>query len=374
MISKATVVFGGPAAEHDISILTGLQGERVLSGAGVAVQPVYWSRNDQWFLVPAGLEARDFTEGDGVPSGSKKLELRIGAKKGSGFYLEGGLGGGKLLETGPVLSCFHGGAGESGGAQALFELLGIKATGGTVAAAALGMDKLAFGGVMEAAGVPSLTRTLLSSASGRRSTAPTSSSRGSAAPPSASRWSRTGRPRSRCSPRRRTCARARSSSRTGRTSSTSTLGPHGADAGRLPDREAAAARRRRDLLLRREVPPPRGPLRRTPRVPRRHLARAAGHHPVPGRPRRRAHRADRHRADRLPVRRHRGVRQRGQLDPGRAVALPLARHLPADVLVAALEEAERARPRATGNYEVGVALRAAGGIAGKLAGLPQQPR
>ena len=47
---------------------------------------------------------------------------------------------------------------------------------------------------------------------------------------------------------------------------------------------------------------------------------------------------------------------------------------PADVLLAALEEAEQARPRATGNHEVGVALRAAGGIAGKLAALPQQPR
>ena len=38
MISKATVVFGGTANEHDISILTGLQAERVLSGAGVTVQ------------------------------------------------------------------------------------------------------------------------------------------------------------------------------------------------------------------------------------------------------------------------------------------------------------------------------------------------
>ena len=159
-IQRATVVFGGTANEHDISILTGLQAERVLAGAGVTVQPVYWSRTDEWFLVPTGLEARDFI--DGVPSGAKKLELRIGAKKGSGFYVEGGLGGGKLLETGPIMSCFHGGAGESGGAQALFELLGLKATGGTVSAAALGMDKLAFGGVMEAAGVPALKRTLLS--------------------------------------------------------------------------------------------------------------------------------------------------------------------------------------------------------------------
>jgi D-alanine-D-alanine ligase len=47
---------------------------------------------------------------------------------------------------------------------------------------------------------------------------------------------------------------------------------------------------------------------------------------------------------------------------------------PADVLLAALEEAERTFPVATRNYEEGVALRAAGGIAGKLAGLPQQSR
>ena len=160
MVSRATVVFGGPSAEHDISILTGLQAERVLAGAGVQVQCVYWGRGDQWFLVPNNTEARDFLGGE--PSGSKRLELRIGAEKGGGFYLKGGMGGAKHLETGVVMNCLHGGAGESGGAQALFELAGIKATGGTVAAAALGMDKLAFSGVMEFAGVPCLPRSLLS--------------------------------------------------------------------------------------------------------------------------------------------------------------------------------------------------------------------
>ena len=145
MVSKATVVFGGPSAEHDISILTGLQAERVLSGAGVEVQCVYWARaatTGSW--CPNNAEARDFLGGE--PSGSKRLELRIGAEKGGGFYLKGGIGGAKRLETGVLMNCFHGGAGESGGAQALFELAGLKATGGTVAAAALGMDKLAFGG------------------------------------------------------------------------------------------------------------------------------------------------------------------------------------------------------------------------------------
>lgn len=159
-VSKATIVFGGPSAEHDISILTGLQAERVLSKAGVEVQCLYWARSDKWFLVPAKQEARDFLGGE--PKGSKPVEFRLGAAKGDGFYTTGGMGGGKRLETGPILSAFHGGAGEAGGIQWLFELAGLKATGATPGAAALGMDKLAFGAVMLGAGLPSLQRELLS--------------------------------------------------------------------------------------------------------------------------------------------------------------------------------------------------------------------
>jgi len=159
-VSKATVVFGGPSAEHDISILTGLQAERILVGAGVEVQCLYWARSDRWFVVPSKLEARDFLGGE--PKGAKAVEFRLGAAKGDGFYLPGGLGGGKLLETGPILNCFHGGAGEAGGIQWLFQLAGLKVTSGDPGAAALGMDKLAFGAVMLNAGLPSLPRELLS--------------------------------------------------------------------------------------------------------------------------------------------------------------------------------------------------------------------
>ncbi len=154
------IVFGGPSAEHDISILTGLQAERILSNAGQTVQPIYWARNDSWYLVPAAREARDFL--GGAPKSSKELEFRLGGDKGSGFYQAGGLGGGKRLGVTSVLNCLHGGAGEAGGAQWLFELAGIKATGATPAAAALGMDKLAFGAVVLNAGLPSLPRELLS--------------------------------------------------------------------------------------------------------------------------------------------------------------------------------------------------------------------
>ena len=54
--------------------------------------------------------------------------------------------------------CCHGGPGEDGTLQAALDLAGVRYTGPAVAPAALGMDKLAFGGVMAAAGLPSLPR------------------------------------------------------------------------------------------------------------------------------------------------------------------------------------------------------------------------
>jgi D-alanine-D-alanine ligase-like ATP-grasp enzyme len=46
------IVFGGPSPEHEISILTGLQSERVLTQAGETVLPLYWAPAGGWFLVP----------------------------------------------------------------------------------------------------------------------------------------------------------------------------------------------------------------------------------------------------------------------------------------------------------------------------------
>ena len=56
-----------------------------------------------------------------------------------------------------MIAC-HGGPGEDGTLQAALDLAGVRYTGPSAAGAALGMDKLAFGGAMAAAGVPSLPR------------------------------------------------------------------------------------------------------------------------------------------------------------------------------------------------------------------------
>jgi D-alanine-D-alanine ligase len=61
--------------------------------------------------------------------------------------------------------CCHGGPGEDGTLQAALDGAGIAYAGPSVAGAALGMDKLAFGGVLQTAGIPSLPRVAVSSAS-----------------------------------------------------------------------------------------------------------------------------------------------------------------------------------------------------------------
>ncbi|MDX1469325.1 MAG: hypothetical protein R3258_08280 [Acidimicrobiia bacterium] len=147
-MSKPAVVFGGPSDEHDISILTGLQVARALEGA----EAVYWSKTGDWYLVDSGLEAADFA--DGVPRKAREVEFI--ASPGQGFVLKR-----KPLAFSAVFIACHGGPGEDGTLQGVFDLAGVRYTGPGQASSALGMDKLAFGASMEAAGLPTLPRVLL---------------------------------------------------------------------------------------------------------------------------------------------------------------------------------------------------------------------
>ena len=156
------VIFGGPSPEHDVSVLTGLQAAHELQRAGQNVQALYWSKTAEWFAVDAALEATSFI--DGVPKGAQPLRLVLGA--GGGFEAPGGrFSKQKVTEFDVAVVCCHGGPGEDGTLQAGLDGAGIAYTGPGVAGAALGMDKLAFGGVMVAADLPTLPRVALTAAS-----------------------------------------------------------------------------------------------------------------------------------------------------------------------------------------------------------------
>jgi D-alanine-D-alanine ligase len=160
--SRVAVIFGGPSPEHDVSILTGLQAARALVTAGGAgLEAVYWTKGERFVAVEPALEASAFL--DGAPKGAR--ELRFVAQPGGGFFVarSGVLGGGKerRLDVDVLVNCCHGGPGEDGALQSALDLAGVAYTGPSAAAAALCMDKLAFGAVVHAAGWPALPRTLV---------------------------------------------------------------------------------------------------------------------------------------------------------------------------------------------------------------------
>jgi D-alanine-D-alanine ligase len=159
-VTNLAVIFGGPSPEHDVSILTGLQAARALAQRGRDVIGLYWSKTGDWYRVPATLEGKDFV--DGLPRGSELAQLI--AVPGGGFAPTGkkGLfGKAEAFAIDTVVNACHGGPGEDGSLQGALDLAGLRYTGPTVAGAALGMDKLAFGGVVAAAGLPSLPRVCL---------------------------------------------------------------------------------------------------------------------------------------------------------------------------------------------------------------------
>ncbi|HXQ44514.1 MAG TPA: hypothetical protein VN816_07730 [Acidimicrobiales bacterium] len=156
--ATVAVVFGGPSPEHDVSILTGLQVARTLVGADRDVVGLYWSKTGEWFRVPPTLEAADFL--DGVPRQAEPVRLALGT--GGGFAeVAGRLGRARPVAVDVAVNCCHGGPGEDGSLQGALDLAGVSYTGPGAAAAALGMDKLAFAGVVADAGLPVLPRRLL---------------------------------------------------------------------------------------------------------------------------------------------------------------------------------------------------------------------
>jgi D-alanine-D-alanine ligase len=127
----------------------------VLTRSGIEPIGLYWSEQNGWFRVPADLEAAAFLEG--APRESRPLSLEVGAAE-PGFYESRSLGRRSRVEISAAVICCHGGPGEDGRLQAMLDLAGIAYTGPGSACAALTMDKLAFGGVVEAAKLPALPR------------------------------------------------------------------------------------------------------------------------------------------------------------------------------------------------------------------------
>jgi D-alanine-D-alanine ligase len=150
---QLAVVFGGPSAESEVSVLTGLQ---ALAELGPPSVGIYWDRSGRFWLVKGVPEPAEFAKG--LPKGCIQVELMVSR----GFEVAGGLlPARKPLRVDAVVNCCHGGPGEDGTLQSVLDLAGIPYTGPRPEAASICMDKYLFSQVVGALGLPVLPRVLL---------------------------------------------------------------------------------------------------------------------------------------------------------------------------------------------------------------------
>jgi D-alanine-D-alanine ligase len=141
------VVYGGPSAEHDVSIVSGTAIAEALAGAGHAVEQRLIDLDGRWWRMPDGHVRRD------RPGGDYDDPAALGASgpESIGAALDG------LAAARPapvVFVALHGPFGEDGRIQALLEAAGVAYTGPGVTASAIGMDKALFKRIARGIGLP----------------------------------------------------------------------------------------------------------------------------------------------------------------------------------------------------------------------------
>ncbi len=173
MNSKKTVavMFGGQSAEHDVSVLTGIQICEAIDRTKYDVLPVYLEQTGCWYAGDALLNRRNYPLMDQTKKQLNRIQLNIGqeAEKTdtgrSAFSVIGekGLLGRKTktLEFDIAIPSVHGTQGEDGALQGLYEMAGIPYIGCRVLGAACFMDKWFSKAIFKSLEIPVLEADLI---------------------------------------------------------------------------------------------------------------------------------------------------------------------------------------------------------------------
>jgi D-alanine-D-alanine ligase len=141
------VVYGGPSAEHDVSIVSGTAIAEALAGAGHAVEQRLIDLDGRWWRMPDGHVRAD------RPGSDYDDPAALGAS--GPESIGAALDGFAAARPAPVVFvALHGPFGEDGRIQALLEAAGVAYTGPGVTASAIGMDKALFKRIARGIGLP----------------------------------------------------------------------------------------------------------------------------------------------------------------------------------------------------------------------------
>jgi D-alanine-D-alanine ligase len=138
---KVAVIFGGISPEHEVSVITGLQALKNLDKDKFIGIPIYVAKNGECFTGDKLLQIETYKNLLAIPDNSQRIQPYLNMQR-KGFQTTGGLLKGGVINVDVIFPCFHGGTGESGAFQGLFELMSIPYVGSKVLASATGMDKV----------------------------------------------------------------------------------------------------------------------------------------------------------------------------------------------------------------------------------------
>lgn len=157
---KLAVVFGSRAAEHDVSIITGLQILENADKRKYDAYPVYISRSGEWFIGDALRDIKTYKNFDPGKKGLSKAFLPpMPGYNGLYTFEKGGLfkkNSSKAVHMDCAILAMHGMHGEDGTLQGLFELADIPYSSAGVTGSAVGMDKIIMKAVFKSMGLPVL--------------------------------------------------------------------------------------------------------------------------------------------------------------------------------------------------------------------------
>lgn len=145
--TPVAVVFGGPSAEHDVSVVSGTAIAEALASSGYPVEQWYVELTGAWWRLP------DDHRRAGRPQAAYDAPASLGAEGPAGAAEALGSMAGRARPP-LVFLALHGPFGEDGTVQALCEAAGLAYTGSGVTASAIGMDKAVFKRLVRGVGLP----------------------------------------------------------------------------------------------------------------------------------------------------------------------------------------------------------------------------
>lgn len=152
------VFFGSRAAEHDVSIISGLQLLENIDKSKYNAFPVYVSREGEWFTGEPLRDIKLYRNFNPKTKGLTKVILPpVPGVNGLCSVGEGLFGKFQMIcPLDAAILSFHGMHGEDGTVQGLFELADIPYSSCGVVASALGMDKILMKAAFKSIGLPVL--------------------------------------------------------------------------------------------------------------------------------------------------------------------------------------------------------------------------